>query len=293
MIFCIVLSLVCIWTFRQLWDYSSLVIHPDVEAVVNFPDMFGLNYERVAFEAEDGAKLFGWWVPAKSTRTIVFCHGWASNKGALLSQTWYLALEGFNLFYFDFRGCGDSPKHGPSSLGYYENRDLRAALEYARSRYPEETRKIGIYGLSMGASTSFLVAGQEGSGVSALACEAPFARFYEVVSNYGRIHFRLAKFPLIDTVNLLIWLRSGCVDHKSISPIAVAPRFTAKNFFLFYGEIDELAPPRNGKEILAALPVSPKNHQFWLCPDAEHDDCWHKHPDLYREKLTKFFKDSL
>lgn len=298
-VFWILAGLLLTWGLHKLWDLSSFVIAPEREPTVNFPEMFGLKYEKMSFLSQDGAQLQGWWIPAansRSDKTIICCHGWATNKGDILPQTWYLVLEGFNLFYFDFRGCGESSSRGPCSLGYFESRDLEATITFVRQRFSAESKKIGIYGLSMGASTAFLAGCWDGTtDISAIACEAPFGSFREVMARYGKIHYRLPGFPLVSVICFLVKARSGFSDHHSVSPFAVAKNFRVGNFFLFYGDEDSLAPVDDGKKLFEMVSKNNglRSKEFWVCPGSSHAECWDNHPDLYREKLTNFFKSSL
>ncbi len=75
------------------------------------PEDFEWKYERVHFTSVDGLTLTGWFVPANgpSEFTIVVQHGLGSNAGDMLSNTACLRNGGkWNLFYYNFRGHGDS-----------------------------------------------------------------------------------------------------------------------------------------------------------------------------------------
>ena len=78
-------------------------------------------------------------------------HGWGTNKGDALENTYFLHELGYNLLYFDFRCSGESLGN-ISTVGYLEVEDFKAAMEFLKKHKPEQSQSIGVYGISMGAS---------------------------------------------------------------------------------------------------------------------------------------------
>lgn len=276
---------------------ADMILVPDILPNINTPEHFGLSYEPVWFSSADGAKIHGWWIPTQngtSDKTIVLSHGWGTNRGDILPSTWYLAKEGFNLFYFDFRGCGDSPRHGCSSLGYFEQRDLKAALDFVRREKAAFSRRLGLFGLSLGASVSLAVS-REQAGIECAFLEAPFSSFSEVIERYIKyFYWGVTKFPFIYSYLFLLRWRTGFADHEGVSPWRTAPQCRIPKALLVYGDQDWLATLSDGQRLFSALKNSAKiDVEFWTVPEATHADCFGRYPGLYREKLTGFFKTNL
>ena len=76
----------------------------------------------------DGLKLHGWHLKAKdkSRGTILQLHGNAENISTHVNSVLWLALEGYDVFNFDYRGYGKS-EGSPTLDGVHI--DARAALE--------------------------------------------------------------------------------------------------------------------------------------------------------------------
>ena len=258
--------------------------------------MFGLDFEKVQWSSSDGARLKGWWVPAPqfSDKTVICCHGWGTNSGDILEQTWYLAKEGFNLFYMDFRGCGDSERWGLCSLGFYETQDLQSAVRYLRQTRPGLCRLFGVYGLSMGGVVALNIASKpEGSLISAIAAEAPFGSFNSSIGRYVKFHYGLPAF-VSRLFLLMLYARTGWADHEGVSPLRTAAHFGPPHLLLIYGDKDYLAHPSDGQAIHDTVRKNGRTKSdFWLCPQADHDECFDKDPKTYRQKLTTFFKQAL
>jgi pimeloyl-ACP methyl ester carboxylesterase len=134
------------------------------------PAELGMPAESVAFVAEDGVGLQGWFIRAAgdSVRpTIVFVHGWPWNRcGNLAGQSpipdatvdflepaQALHAAGFHVLLFDLRNHGMSDASPPVTFGLREARDLQAAVSFLRTRSEVDVQRIGLIGYSMGANT--------------------------------------------------------------------------------------------------------------------------------------------
>jgi hypothetical protein len=104
---------------------------------------FGFAFERVSFDATDGTRLQGWWIPAqsrdsgrsvKSTRTVLICHGLAGNKSSQLLLARDLVPAGYNVLVFDFRAHGESAGQ-TITYGDLERRDVLGAVRWIRAAH--------------------------------------------------------------------------------------------------------------------------------------------------------------
>jgi len=133
----------------MILEYSEkgIVFFPD-PFLVGTPGDFGLKYEDVYFEAADGVRLHGWWVPKAGAPVLVWFHGNAGNISHRLENIKLLHDRvGVQVFIFDYREYGRS--QGRISR---EGTFLDAAAAY---RYVAETRgmppqEIILFGRSLG-----------------------------------------------------------------------------------------------------------------------------------------------
>jgi len=274
---------------RAVWWGSDVVFDPP-KMLPNevWPEEFGLAHEPVGFLSADGLRLKGWLIPAAETtdRTVVVCHGWGDNKGDVLSHVHALARK-FNLFLFDSRHHGESDGHR-STIGCLESRDVTAALAFLRERRLEWTRRMGIFGISMGSAVAIWAAARD-EGLRCVAVESPFPSFEGVVARWSWNAFRLPFFPFPwATVALMRW-RLG-EDPEPYSPryrvAAIAPR----PMLFIAGELDELMPVAEVREVFEAA-GHPK--ELWIVPKAAHGKCEETAPEAYRQRLSAFFERNL
>ena len=81
----VIFLLIVILVIAAAGYYGSTIILGtyDRDPIDIWPDQFQLIHESVSLRTSDGVPLKGWFIPARnsSTRTILVCHGWGSNKG--------------------------------------------------------------------------------------------------------------------------------------------------------------------------------------------------------------------
>jgi len=152
MIVIIIVILVLIIAFFLLRAFESMNLYFPVKQLEGTPRDLGLEYEDVYFEASDGVKLNGWFVPSKKrSATMLYYHGNAGNISHRLPIIKMFNEMGIDVFIFDYRGYGKS-KGFPSEEGIY--RDGFAAYDYLLSRPDVDKGKLVLYGKSIGAAVA-------------------------------------------------------------------------------------------------------------------------------------------
>lgn len=238
----------------------------------------------------DNLQLKGWILEADppTDGTILLCHGWGENKSKLLTSTYFLSQRGrFNLFYFDFRGHGES-RGGVSSLGSLESLDFSAALDFLRHSRPHWCERLGVYGLSLGAAVALWGAARFPE-IRAVAAESSFASYREVVTRYTREVFHFPKFPCAALTLSLARRRLGH-DPEPYSPLYHVGRIAPRPVLLIYGEQDRRSPLGDARRLLANM-GEPK--ELWVVPGAGHAECAEKGAEAYQRRILDFFKRSL
>lgn len=267
------------------WGAGLLVRPPKMSAMEVFPEKFGVAYENVSFRAADGHRLTGWFVPSPSgdVRTVVVCHGWGDNKGYILERTLFLNRRlGANVFYFDFRGHGESDT-SLVTMGKLELRDLCGALDWLRAEKPALCRGLAVFGLSMGASVTALALASR-PDVSAAVLESPFADYHQVGGRWAWDHFRVPYFPMVLLVMLWARLRSGHRDVDAYSPAAAIGAARTPVLFIA-GERDTLMPPADVARLRAAHGGP---NDFWVVPGAVHGKCYETAPAELEARVAAF-----
>ncbi|HYL80527.1 MAG TPA: alpha/beta hydrolase [Candidatus Acidoferrum sp.] len=239
-----------------------LVYHPAPWVDRDWAQASRLPLEDVWFEADDGPRLFGWYVPAPSTTAVLlWCHGNAGNIIHRLDNLAELHRIGLSVFLFDYRGYGRSSGR-PSEAGLY--RDATAAYAHVAETRRIPPGRIVLFGRSLGAA----IAGDLGSRrpAAGLILESAFPSVEALARAYyfgfpGH-WFVAARFPLADRL-------------KEIRmPVLVV-----------HGDRDEVVPFELGRQVFEAA-HEPKS--FYAVPGADHNNLYAVGGAAYFRRLKQF-----
>ena len=133
------------------FQQSSMIFIPYRELVAN-PRDWGLAYEDVRLDTQDGEQLHGWYIPAPGARkTLLFFHGNAGNISHREQSIAIFHRLGLNVFIIDYRGYGRSSGH-PTEAGLFM--DAQAAWDYLRQDKQLAASDIIIFGRSLGGAVA-------------------------------------------------------------------------------------------------------------------------------------------
>ena len=146
------------------------------------PADLGLTFEDIEFvvrHAAGSAKLMlaAWWIPAAvhSDTTVILIHGYSDAKVGAIAWGPMFHQFNFNILAYNQRAHGRSGgRH--STAGYYEREDLDQLLDNLIARLPDQTRKIILFGISMGATSAAAVAAKR-DDIAAVILESPYADY--------------------------------------------------------------------------------------------------------------------
>ena len=249
------------------------------------PDDYYLPYENVLFSAADGVVLKGWFIPSlneDSSETVIICHGRGSNKGQLLQKTHFLA-EKYNLFYFDFRACGES-KGNMSTIGYMETRDFDAAYTFLKTNKEGYADRIAVMGCSVGGSVAVYGAAKYPE-ICGIVAESTFLSLRSVVENWCRS--KLPCFTVFVPLSIAFYRRRLKTDPELFSPLFNVPRVKCPALFI-YGDNDRLIPAADRNKLVNMCGSSDK--EVFIISGATHTKCAETGGVMYRERISDFLE---
>ena len=153
------------------------------------PEPPSLYRRSVLFKTVDNTLLRGdFWAQSQAAPTVVLCHGYRVSRSYLRAAASLEYARGYNVFFFDFRGHGESDSVTTSG-GNAEVRDLEAAI-FVATRQPETLPgRIIIHGFSMGASVALLMPPHP--DVVAIIADSPYAHSDDILRRL--INYRLVQ----------------------------------------------------------------------------------------------------
>ncbi len=256
-----------------------LAIRPPRIDVGRKPESFGLHAEEITLTAPDGTALSAWWIPGETKRTVIFLHGYPAEKSDMLSLAAPLAPY-FSLLLLDLRYFGKSGG-AFSTLGLKERRDIKAALDFLKTR---GAVTIGVFGFSLGGATAILAAAED-PRIDAVATYAAFSSHRRIAHEaYGTLG--PLKYPLVFLMELWATILFGA------SPASAAPEDAARGLaipvLIIHGREDEQISFTHAKRLKESLRANPRA-EFYFFEKGLHGEL----PFDFSLRLNQFFERSL
>jgi uncharacterized protein len=238
------------------------IFFPD-RTVDRDPGDRGLDFEDVYFEASDGVRLNGWFVPGRSNTTLLWLHG---NAGNIANRVDNIAeihdALGVGVFIFDYRGYGRS-EGKPTEQGTYL--DAEAALEYLHSRGDVNLGRLVLFGRSLGCAVAAELASK--NDVQGVVLQSPFTSIRAMAKR---------TYPFLPGIGSFVRTR-----YDTLSKVGGirAP------MIVLHGDRDDIAPFDMGVAVFEAA-TPPK--RFYRIEGAGHNDTYFVGGRAYYEALGEF-----
>jgi pimeloyl-ACP methyl ester carboxylesterase len=198
--------------------------------------------------------------------TLVFLHGYLQDKRFVTPWALRLAQEGYRCVVVDLRGHGDSTgKH--ISFGAFEAADVSAVIDDLARRGWDVSR-VGLFGMSYGASVALLSAGRD-PRVRAVVAFEPFASAERAVPELMRAVFAAQARGISDRQFADAHLKQARIagfEWADADIPAALKRSTAPVLFL-HGEADIWLSPQHSRDL---LPHAPAGSRLELVPRDNH-----------------------
>lgn len=241
-------------------------------------DEHDLPVSDVSFYNWRGELLSGWLALAKpGAPVIIVAHGTPGNRMSVLSRSVALYKHGYNVLLFDFQSYGNSGGQF-STLGMVESEDILSAINYLHGLSGTMYSKIGVLGVSMGATAAVLAAARS-NDIDALVAESCPVDATEVTADVPDSASRLADEELIEAIY--------GVDVTQARPIDVIQKLAGHTaLFLINGDNDTITPLA-GMQQLYNVAGQPK--QSWIVPTAGHAASFDVDTSGYIQHVDDFF----
>lgn len=246
---------------------------------VQTPDRLGLKYEDVYFNAGDGTRLHGWFLPAqgRALGTILFLHGNAENISTHIMSVRWLPVRGFNVFLPDYRGYGVS-EGKPSFAGVQD--DVESALKTLIAQPGVEPGRIVVFGQSLGGAIAVYRVAHSAyrANIRALVVESAFSSHRQITRE------KLADFWLTWPLQYpLSWTVSD-----EYSPAGAVARIAPIPLLIIHGDSDPIVPLHHGQRLFD-LAREPK--QLWIVQGGNHIQAFQS--QNYRDRFVAYLTEVL
>jgi alpha-beta hydrolase superfamily lysophospholipase len=247
------------------------------------PTDLGLPHERLECRTVDGFRLIGWAVaPSAPRATVVLCHGVRNTREQTLGRIAFLTAAGYRCVAFDHRAHGQSDGRR-TSFGYYESRDVAAALTFTRHRWPHQP--LAALGISMGAA-ALCYAASETARCDAIILESLYHDIHSAFSSrvgksYPAWFQRLSRGVQWMTERRLHLRMTRLAPAEHIGALAPAP------VLIMTGAEDSDAPPEDARRLYERCRGP---HELWVVPRASHLNVFQAGGTPYQERVLNFLE---
>ena len=257
---------------------TNIFLQPD-RALHFRPEQVGVKWEEAHFKSRDGVELTGLWFPAvklPAKGVVVQFHGNGENMTSHFLSVYWLALEGYDVLAFDYRGYGASG--GKKSIDG-SVADGMAALACARAKAPG--LPIVVIGQSLGGALALASLDRDGGkDVGALVLDSTFASFRRVARD---------KLGQLWLTWPLQWPLSFLISDR-IAPERFIARRKNIPLLMLHASDDPVVPYREGRRLFDLAP-GPK--EFWDVPGAGHAAAFGPQGAEFRPRLLRFLDGAL
>ena len=258
--------------------------------------------EDVRFATDDGLNLFGTYYPSEIPRrlgVVAFCHEFLGDRHTVHHYADDLRGLGFDVFTFDFRNHGESdsePGHEPLQwVSDRDVRDLRAALDYLRSRPDADPAGAGLFGVSRGGGVALAVAGEDPS-VWAVVTDGAFptrGTMLAYILRWAEIYVRrpwvraLIPMTMYRYVGWVARKRSErLLDRRFPDLEQLVRRIGPRPWLAIHGAQDNYIGPEIARGLYDHA-LEPK--RFWLVEGAKHNRCRELAGNRYGRTVADWF----
>ncbi len=263
---------------------NSLIHPPRIVPCCDTPATYNLSYSDVSFQADDGITLRGWYIPSQNGAVIIVAHGLGGSRTGMLPLANVLAKHGYGILVYDLRAHGASD----GTIFGYGWRDVLAASNYLRKVVGIDSKRIGMYGSSLGGVMAVQAAARD-TNIAALAADGIGAT-------------TLDDFP--PRTSLLDWLFIP-YDVASIATIQLstgeslmsmheAARHIAPRPILLITSAETDGALKTEHDItLSVYDAAAQPKSFWEIPGVGHTGGFGAFPQEYEARLVTFFDSAL
>lgn len=220
----------------------------------------------------------------KTDKWVILCHGYMGNNESMFKYGYHFYKKGYNLLMPDLRGHGKS-EGTYIGMGWHDRLDVKKWIE--EIVFNESDSKILLFGVSMGASTVMMTAGEKlPPNVFAVIEDCGYASIYKEFKYQFKMIYKVPSFLILDIASLYtkIKARYSLKDGNVVKSL----KNTNIPILFIHGNKDTYVPVIN-QEILYNAYNGPKD--ILTVEDAGHSSSRKVYKEKYWEKIFSFLEN--
>lgn len=253
---------------------------------LNEAEYWSWEKQEVSLTSPFGYRLSATYFPLPGADcTVVLVHGITYTRLGCIKYLPLFRQRGFNVLIYDQRYHGLSGGSN-CTFGFYEQHDLRVALDWALAQLPPGGR-VGTMGESLGAAVCLQHAASDPRPAFVIA-DCSFADLNDLLRLRLRQDAGLPAFPFLPLASLIARLQAG-FWFGQVSPLREAPQWKMPVLFI-HGQQDHYIPPQHSRRLYAAKRYGLR--RLFLAPNAGHAESYWNNRAAYEQAVDQFLRDA-
>src|SRR5262245_25657950 len=184
-----------------------IALYPTVPADLGGVENLDARALHVQIPVGEGDHLDGWYLRGTHPAGVILLAGYARDHRRMWRYGHFLHRLGLHVLAVDFRSARASGRK-PTTLGFWEVRDARAALDWLRERPGLGDARVALYGESLGGAAALALAAQR-PDVAAVVADCPFSSGDAAIADGFTQVLHLPAYPLAPLARSIGRLMTG------------------------------------------------------------------------------------
>lgn len=241
--------------------------------------------EVVEITSRDGLKLSGdvFAQPEGSSRWVILVHGYNSRRENMRNIGSFYAQQGYQVLLPDMRSHGQS-EGTYIGMGWLDRMDILQWVDFILERDPQA--EIVLHGVSMGASTVLMTAGEElPVQVKAVVEDCGYTSVWDIFEDELDYLFDLPSFPVLDLSSAVARVRAG-YDLKEASALEQVKKSQVPILFI-HGDKDTFV---HLEMVYSLYEAAPGEKELLVVEGAGHGEAYLREPEAYFQTVFFFLE---
>lgn len=242
--------------------------------------------QTVEITSEDDIHCSGIYYPnVNSHDWVIALHGYRGDHLGATSLAQHYHNHNYQVLTPDLRACGDTDGNY-LGMGWLDRKDILSWIDWIIAQ--DSDAKIVIHGISMGAATTMMTAGEDTPDqVVAFVEDCGYTSVWDIFSSELKLRFGMPKFPLMYTANLFAIAKAG-YSFKEASALDQIKNCEKPMLFI-HGTVDDFIPYEMMDTLYQAKPGD--NKEKITAPGAGHGEAMYLLGDEYWDDVFAFLNN--
>jgi len=264
-----------------------IALYPTVPADLGGVEPLDPHALQVRIPVGDDDHLDGWFLRGTRPGVVLLFAGYARDHRRMWRYGHFIHALGYSVLDVDFRSARPWGRK-PTTLGYWEVRDARAALDWLRARPGLGQVPVALFGESLGGAAAIALAAQR-PDVSAVVADCPFASGEAAIADGFRCVLHLPVFPLAQLARQVGLLSTGH-DPGALDVTQSLRALKGRRVLLVQTRRGDRFSPDQVARLEAALGPGGES---WTLDDVRHTEAWVHHRAEYERRVGRFLLEGL